>query len=97
MALPGPGTPAYWATISWTPSGETDVSTEVYFGGPYGSPPGSGTLPLVGTVGPGVASLDVYIGLTVSGTYYTQVRHVRSGYTPSDLAPVTPLGVDGLP
>ena len=97
MALPGPGTPSYWATISWTPSGEANASTEVYFGGPYGSPPGSGTLPLAGTVRPDVASFDVPIGVAPSGIYYTQVRHVRDEFTPSALAPASPLGVDGLP
>ena len=95
MAVPGSN---WTATISWVNSGEAGVDTEVFFGGPYGSPPASGTLPSVGAAGVGKSSLTITMGTSPTmGTYYTQVAHTKAGYSMSALSPVTPLGVDSLP
>lgn len=71
-------------TVSWVNSGESGVSTEIYFSGPV-----SHTFSLTGTASPGVSSKT--IGVTEgNGSYDVQVRHIRSDATPSSYAgPVT--------
>lgn len=70
------------AIINWQNSGEAGARTEVYFEGPVGSPPASGTLDLFTTVEPGVSSAQRDIGFAL-GDFYAEVRHVRDGFTPS--------------
>lgn len=77
----------YWV-IQWTNSGEAGVSTEVYFGGPFGSPPASGSLGFHSTEGPGAASVWLSAGdernpAGPPGVYYAEVRHVKDGEAPS--------------
>jgi len=67
-----------YGKITWVNSGESGVSTQVWFGI-------SGQETLVQTVDPGVAS---YYANWLSGShlYHAQVRHVRTGSTPSNYA-----------
>ena len=99
MALPGGGgggTPRWFATVSWQNSGESGVTTKVYFGGPYGAPPASGTLPYVGLAKPFASSKDIDMGTSPThGTYYAQVSHAKVGFTDSPLSPVAPVGAIG--
>ena len=70
-------------SVTWTNSGESGVSTELWMntsGGSYG---------LIQTVGVGSSSTTV-TGLNSTLTYGFEVRHVRSGSDPSDFdGPVT--------
>jgi hypothetical protein len=97
MAQYDPDAPGQWyAVVSWHNSGEGGVSTKVYFGGPFGSPPASETLPFVGTAGPGIASLQINLGSDPEqGTYYAQVRHTKVGSPDSDFVPVPPTDTVG--
>jgi len=96
MAQYDPDAVHYYATVSWNNSGEGGVMTKVYFGGPFGSPPASGTLPYAGTAAPNHSSLEINLGgAPAQGTYYAQVRHVKDGSPDSDLAPVAPVGAVG--
>lgn len=64
-------------TTSWLNSGESGVSTEVYFDGA-----------LVGTASPGATSSTLPAS---NGSHDVQIRHVKSGCTPSAL--VGPVSV----
>lgn len=96
MAKYNPNQITYYATVSWQNSGDFGVSTEVFFRGPLGAPPASGTLPSMGSAGKGVSSMDISLGSTPqNGVYYAQVRHTKVGSTPSPLSPVAPVGAFG--
>jgi hypothetical protein len=69
-------------SVSWTNSGESGVSTEIYLSGPNPNPPAPGSWVLPQTAAPGVSSATL-TGITPSGTYWVQIRHVRQGSTPS--------------
>lgn len=81
-----PGKGNFTMTVQWTNSGDSGVSTEVYITGPTMVAPTSGTLPLFATAGVGQASVDKDISATQTGRYWAEVRHVRTGATPSVFA-----------
>jgi len=71
-------------TVSWTNSGESGVSTEIYFQGPV-----SHTFLLKDTASPGVSSRTIAV-TEGNGSYDVEIRHVKSGANPSSFAgPVT--------
>lgn len=76
LALAGP----FYDHVTWVNSGESGVSTEVWYGKIGGE-----TLQV--TVSPGVAGAYVSAGGSGVGTYDALVRHVRTGSTPSTFAP----------
>jgi hypothetical protein len=68
--------PANYLRVSWTNSGESGVSTEVWINS-------NGIWSLVGTVAPGT-SLYFYTLGSQTGLFYARVRHVKQGATASD-------------
>ncbi|HYL22501.1 MAG TPA: hypothetical protein VEU74_12120 [Gemmatimonadales bacterium] len=66
------------ATITWTNSGESGVSTEVWWG------PSGGPFSKVGTAGVGASSFNYEF--FAPGTYQAEVRHVKTGATPSSFS-----------
>lgn len=71
-------------TASWVNSGESGVSTEVYFTGPV-----SHTALLKGTASPGESSKTIAV-TEGNGSYDVQIRHTKSGSNPSGfVGPVT--------
>lgn len=64
-------------TVTWTNSGESGVSTEIYV-----QSPGTVGYALKETATPGYASAQVGVDAG-AGVYQVEIRHVKSGYTAS--------------
>jgi len=67
--------------ISWGITQST-ASTNVYLAGPSASAPTSGSYGLVYSAPPGTSSYTTG-PVSTTGTYWTKVQHVQSGYTAS--------------
>lgn len=71
-------------TVSWTNSGESGVSTEIYFSGPI-----THVSTLVQTAGVGESSKTIAVS-EGNGNYDVLIRHTKSGVNPSSfVGPVT--------
>lgn len=65
------------AIDSWTNSGESGVTTELWLAGPFPSTPSSGDYDQYATAGVGVSSQSFTVD--VEGIYWSKVRHAKDG------------------